>query len=179
MSEYGELWNRCVAFHGHACPGLAIGYRAALTAKAYLDVDFSPDEELVCVTENDACGVDAVQVLTGCSLGKGNLLYRPTGKQAFSFFDRQSGRKVRVLFTHRWNRDEPMDRDAAQAFIMTAPTEELFAISMPTFEVPPTARIFTSLVCECCGETMPEPKARLHEGKTVCLDCFPDYSRGW
>ena len=29
--------------------------------------------------------VDAVQVLTGCTFGKGNLIYRPTGKMAFSF----------------------------------------------------------------------------------------------
>ena len=51
------LWNRCVAFHGHSCPGLAIGFRAATEALAYLGVNGpAADEELVCVTENDACG---------------------------------------------------------------------------------------------------------------------------
>ena len=54
------------------------------------------DEELVCVTENDACGVDAVQVITGCTMGKGNLLYRGTGKMAFSFYCRNSGASVRL-----------------------------------------------------------------------------------
>ena len=28
-----ELWKRCVEFHGHECPGLAIGYKASEAAK--------------------------------------------------------------------------------------------------------------------------------------------------
>ena len=84
-----ELWNRCVEFHGHQCPGLAIGYKVCEAARVTMGITFSYDEEIVCVTENDACGVDAVQVITGCSMGKGNLLYRGTGKQAFTFFKRK------------------------------------------------------------------------------------------
>ena len=60
-----ELWDKCVAFHGHSCPGLAIGFRAATLALELLGLEEgAKDEELVCVTENDACGVDAVQVVT-------------------------------------------------------------------------------------------------------------------
>ena len=47
-----------------ACPGLAIGVRASAIAMDKLNTGLSEDEELVCVTENDACGVDGVQVLT-------------------------------------------------------------------------------------------------------------------
>ena len=87
-----ELWDKCVAFHGHSCPGLAIGFRAATLALELLGLEEgAKDEELVCVTENDACGVDAVQVVTGCTMGKGNLIYRGTGKMAFSFYCRRSG----------------------------------------------------------------------------------------
>ncbi|MCI5189229.1 MAG: hypothetical protein D3905_05405, partial [Candidatus Electrothrix sp. AS4_5] len=43
-----------------------------LAAQKHLQAQFSPDEEIVCVTENDSCSVDAIQVLTGCSIGKGN-----------------------------------------------------------------------------------------------------------
>jgi formylmethanofuran dehydrogenase subunit E len=75
-----ELWRKCVEFHGHECPGLAIGFKACEAAQEQLQLQFSQDEEVVCVTENDACGVDAVQVITGCSIGKGNLIYRGTGK---------------------------------------------------------------------------------------------------
>ena len=90
-----ELWEKCVDFHGHECPGLAIGFRAALQAAEFMGINESNDEELVCVTENDACGVDAIQRLLSCTIGKGNLLYRGTGKMAFSFFERKIGRKIR------------------------------------------------------------------------------------
>ena len=69
------LWDKSVAFHGHECGGLTIGYKAALYAMELLDIDFSKDEDVVCITENDACGVDAIQAILGCSVGKGNLLF--------------------------------------------------------------------------------------------------------
>ena len=39
--------------------------------------------------ENDACSVDAIQVVLGCSVGKGNLLFHMRGKQAYSFYERR------------------------------------------------------------------------------------------
>ena len=69
-----KLWEKAAAFHGHVCPGLTIGYRAALYAMDLLGLTFSDDEQVVCITENDACGVDAIQAILGCSIGKGNLL---------------------------------------------------------------------------------------------------------
>ena len=73
-----ELWEKCVAFHGHECGGLTIGYKAALYAADLLELTFSSDEEVVCISENDACGIDAIQVILGCSIGKGNLLREGT-----------------------------------------------------------------------------------------------------
>ena len=59
-------WDDCVAFHGHSCGGLTIGYKAALYAIELLELKFSDDEEVCCICENDACGVDAIQVMLGC-----------------------------------------------------------------------------------------------------------------
>lgn len=171
-----ENWNRAVKFHGHECPGLAIGVRASEIAMELLGVGVSKDEELVCVTENDACGVDGVQVLTGCSMGKGNLIYRGTGKMAFSFFERKSGRKVRLFLKPLAGE---MSRPERQAFILSAPAEEVFAIGVPKYDPPEKARLFTTVTCEVCGEGAPEHKMRLQEGKTVCLDCFRSYDRGF
>ena len=97
MDETRELWEKAAAFHGHVCGGLTIGYKAALYAIELLGITFSPDEELVCVAENDACGCDAIQAILGCSIGKGNLLFHMTGKQAFSFYNRKTGRSVRLV----------------------------------------------------------------------------------
>ena len=74
-----------------------IGFRAAFYAMDILELNFSEDEEVVCISENDACGVDAIQVVLGCSVGKGNLLFHLVGKQAFSFYNRQTNRSVRLI----------------------------------------------------------------------------------
>jgi formylmethanofuran dehydrogenase subunit E len=169
-------WQKAVEFHGHACPGLAIGFKAVEAVKEKMGVTFSWDEELVCVTENDACGVDAVQVLTGCSFGKGNLIYRDTGKQAFSFFNRKNGESLRMIVKPF---REEMDREKRQEYILNAPVDEIFDFKKPFFDLPEPAIIFTSIVCESCGESAAEHKMRLQDGKKVCLDCFKEYSRGW
>lgn len=171
-----KLWEKCVEFHGHECPGLAIGFKASEAIINKMNIDFSVDEEIVCVTENDACGVDAVQVITGCSMGKGNLIYRQTGKQAFSFFNRKNGEKLRMILK---SFKGDMDRKERQEYILKSNPEEIFEFSIPKYDLPNTARIFNSIDCEVCGETAPEHKIRLNDGKKVCLDCFDDYSRGW
>lgn len=176
--ELKELWDKSIAFHGHECPGLAIGFRASLEAMKILKEEHpAEDEEIVCVTENDACGVDAVQFLTRCTLGKGNLIYRDTGKMAFSFFSRDSGKKVRLMLKPKQDKD--MSRSEHQRFILTAPLEDVFDVTEPSFEIPERARHFESRACEECGEMTPEHKMRLQEGKTVCPDCFKEYTRGW
>ena len=63
-------YDEIVRFHGHECPGLAIGYRMATAAMETLDSFRAEDEELVAIVENDACGVDALQCVTGCTFGK-------------------------------------------------------------------------------------------------------------
>lgn len=173
-----ELWERCVAFHGHECPGLAVGAKACEAAQEKINVEFSKDEEIVCVTENDACGVDAVQVIAGCSFGKGNLIYRGTGKMAFSFFDRKTGRSIRIVMKPYIDEMDGMSRNERQEYILNAPADKIFIFKKPAFEVPEKARIFDTVICEECGEGAPEHKIRLSGGKKLCLDCFKDYSRG-
>ncbi|MDD2443431.1 MAG: FmdE family protein [Desulfotomaculaceae bacterium] len=171
-----ECWEKAVEFHGHECPGLAIGVRVVEAAKKKMGITFSKDEEVVCVTENDACGVDAIQVLTGCSFGKGNLIYRDTGKQAFTFFKRKTGEGLRiVLKTFKGN----MDREHRQEYLLRANIEEIFDFKKPHFSLPHKARIFTTQICGKCEEGVSEHKVRIQDGKMVCLDCFQDYSRGW
>ena len=171
-------WQRCVDFHGHSCPGLAIGFKAVQALEQQMGLVCGGDEELVCVTENDACGVDAVQVLTGCSLGKGNLLYRERGKMAFSFFNRTSGQQLRMVFKLPVSRTNT-ERAALQEMILNADPSELFNFSQPRFSLPEKARIFDSETCEHCAESAVEHLIRLHEGKKLCLDCFEGYTRGW
>lgn len=172
--EKKKLWEQCAEFHGHVCGGLTIGYKASLYAMELLELDFSHDEEVVCISENDACGVDAVQVLLGCSIGKGNLLFHMRGKQAFSFFNRKTGKSVRLVL-----KDRPSfaSKEESFAYLQEREPEELFDVKQPVCQIPERARLFRSFPCDCCGETTAEHMMRLQDGKKLCLDCFKEYDR--
>jgi len=171
---FKDLWQKTVQFHGHECPGLALGFKACEAAIDKMGLNFSTDEEIVCVTENDACGVDAIQYILGCTLGKGNLIYRGRGKMAFNFFNRKNGESLRMIAKPK---KKDMNREDYQEYLLNAPVDELFTFSKPNFELPEEARLFDSITCENCGEETAENKIRLQDGKKVCLDCYKDYSR--
>lgn len=170
-----EKWEQAKAFHGHECPGLAIGFMTVKALTEHIPTGASADEQIVCITENDTCACDAVQSLLSCTLGKGNLIYRPTGKMAFNFYFRDSGKKLRIYF--KADNTENLNRDAWKSKILSTPTNELFNFSEPTMELPERARIFNSVKCEICGEKAREDKIRLQNGKHVCLGCFNSYDR--
>lgn len=189
-----ELIEKTIAFHGHSCPGLAIGIRAAELALQKLG---HPDQsDLVAIVETDMCGVDAIQLLTGCTFGKGNLIHKDFGKMAFSFYDRRKnigfravlcpdisgkvGSELRSLSRKVANgtaneeervRYEEL-RQSLQDRYMNAEMEEIFIIMEPAFPIPKPARILQSLQCEACGEMTMESRTRRLDGKTLCLPCF-------
>ena len=94
-------FKQIVRFHGHTCPGLTIGYRMSKAAMNFLSDSRAKDEEIVAIVENDACGVDAVQYLTGCTFGKGNLIFKDYGKQVYTFYSRNKGKGVRMVYRGR------------------------------------------------------------------------------
>ncbi len=60
---------------------------------------------MVALVETDMCGVDAIQFLTGCTLGKGNLIQRDSGKNAYTFVRRSAGPQRSVgLPLEAWTR---------------------------------------------------------------------------
>ena len=160
------LWEKAVAFHGHECGGLTIGFRASLYAAKLLGLTFSKDERLVCIAENDACGVDAVQALLGCSVGKGNLLFHMTGKQAFSFYERTSGKSVRLVL-----RPAPsgMTREESFCYYQAHTAGELFDVKETRIALPERARLFRSVSCSVCGEETAEHFCRLADGTTFFM----------
>ena len=169
-----KTWQDCVNFHGHECGGLTIGYKASLYAAQLLELTFSTDEQVVCISENDACGVDAVQVMLGCSIGKGNLLFHMRGKQAFTFFNRKSGKSVRLVLKPK---PEGMTKEESFAYYQTCLPEEMFEVKEATLTLPEAARLFDSYVCDCCGEVTGANWIRLVGDKKLCLDCYESYNR--
>ena len=169
-----DLWEKCVDFHGHRCGGLRIGYAAAEYAMKLLNISFSDNEQVVCISENDACGVDAIQVMLGCSIGKGNLLFHMRGKQAFSFYNRRTGKSVRLVLKPK---PKGMTRAESFAYYQACRPEEMFIVKETSIRLPEPARLFDSYVCDCCGETAGSEWIRLSGDKKLCLDCYEVYNR--
>ncbi len=189
-----ELIQQTIKFHGHSCPGLAIGIRAAELALAKLGR--ATDEEIVAVVETDMCGVDAVQFLTGCTFGKGNLIHLDYGKNAFTFYRRSDGKGIRIVTrggTPQYQDDElsalrkkmlkekltPEEQDKMEKGkaarierIMDADPQDLFEVNPAQGPIPRKARILQSLPCEACGELTMESRTRRYLGQTLCIPCF-------
>ena len=164
--------ERVVAFHGHYCPGVLTGYLAAKIAMARLDASRAEDEELIAIVENDTCAVDAVQVLTGCTFGKGNLFFRDYGRHVYTFALRPSGKAVRIARKPR--KEEPPEdetREQVIARLLAAPADELFEVDEGAIDLPDTAHIRDSIVCSRCGTPAMSTRVEEVDGRPVCRAC--------
>ena len=167
-----QAYNDMVGFHGHSCPGLAIGYRMAKAALEFLSGAHSRDEEIVAVTENDACGVDALQWISGCTFGKGNLIFKDYGKQVYTLYNRKTGRGARVVFkADNIPGNIQKDRGKFICWLLSAPENEVVSVAEVQINEPAPARIMNSVKCGFCGEKVMETRAKQVKGKTACIPC--------
>lgn len=182
-----------VAFHGHMCPGLAVGVRASLIGLR--EVGRPPQQPVSVVAETAMCSVDAVQFLTGCTLGNGDLVFRDHGKNAFTFVRRSDGRAVRVMARpdalppdpeHARLRslvDQGVATDADRArfselhlarstTILALAEEELFSIEVE--DRPPSLpddRTQETVACARCGEAVMRTRVVATAGGFRCAPC--------
>ena len=185
----------CVEFHGHICPGLMYGYRVAKEAMKLMDITRAVDEEVVAICENDSCAVDALQVLLGTVAGKGNLIIKNFGKNAYtvlSRFKRQAYRFSRnTRYDYKGMAKNEFDRLEAAVAAKTAseddrrnlkrlkiddllarPFEEIFTTTEVPFDEPLYAQLAPSEPCAICGEmTMASKMMKLSDGRQVCMPC--------
>ncbi len=183
-------FQKAAEFHGHTCPGLAMGYRVAKYVKEHYPR--SKDEELVCIAENKSCSVDAIQSLLGCTAGKGNLILKDNGKQVFTVYSRDKSKALRIYFKGNvFKRMDALRQKAALGElrpeekkemeglrsrviedILSAKDEDLLAVKEVDIPAPEKARIYPSLKCQECGEAFMEILGRTAGGKVVCKDCY-------
>jgi len=164
-------FEQVTRFHGHFCGGTVIGYRASKEALRRLGADRAHDEELIAIVENDSCAVDAVQVITGCTFGKGNLFFRDHGKHVYTFALRPSGRAVRL--SRKPDGHLPPDQ------MLSEPIGRIFWIDEMTIELPKPARIHDTVVCSRCGEPVMETRTRRRGDKLLCIPCTARGQEAW
>ena len=170
MPAYPSALEAVIAFHRHLCPGVLIGYRASLIGLRELQSDPATDEELTAVVYTDSCAADAVQLMTGCTFGKGNLKFLDVGKHVFLFSKRGEEESIRVALRYAilpgaGSREEAIQR------LLEQPDDELYKVERVKAEVPPPARIYPTIQCSFCGEGVMEPRVRVRDGRFACLEC--------
>ncbi len=188
-----KTYAEAVAFHGHSCPGLALGFRTAIAAMNRLKAGRSKDEEIVAIVENDSCAVDAIQAVTGCTFGKGNLIFRDIGKRGYTFCNRKTGKGIRIVERYA-PLESPKLRKLRKAVlggtatekqreewlelrrqtiddILHAPEKSVLSITRTAATPPAPARVFDSLSCSRCGEKVMEPRAIKTRSGVYCADC--------
>ena len=192
QQNFDDDLRETIQFHGHLCPGLALGYRVAKAALRELDAERPGDEELIAIVENDSCAVDAIQFITGCTFGKGNFVFRDYGKHVYTLHNRRTGKGVRISEDYGGFQNDPrypelkkrMDSGEdvgaeMQTFkmekasaILAADEGELLKVSPATALPPPEAKIWASVRCAECGERFMESRGRTRQGRIVCIPCF-------
>jgi len=187
--------NTCIEFHGHLCPGLVYGYLVGKEAIKLLHFKRSKDEEIVAISENDSCAVDALQVLLGTSIGKGNLILKDYGKNVYTIMNRQQKRAYRFSrnqsYDYTGKSKEAFARlDTAistgtatekerwrhkylkSADLLSRPFQDLFITTEVDVVMPPYAPLARSEACENCGEmTMSTKLVDMEDGGRVCIPC--------
>jgi formylmethanofuran dehydrogenase subunit E len=182
-----DLAAVAAAFHGELCPALAMGVQAA-----WLALDRLGGGDLMVVAEAQMCAIDAIQALTGCTLGNRNLVQVDHGKNVYTFFRRGDGRAIRVSGRGSW--DEPYRelRSRANAglasdeerslltkrkaevveAILDADPEALYSVAK-VFQPLPTRPLTDQwLPCDACGELVMETRGRRLLGRNYCQPCF-------
>ncbi len=190
MKDFADV----VAFHGHSCGGLAIGYKACELAIQELGLTFSADEEIVAVTETDSCTVDAIQVVLGCTAGKGNLFVNNWGKTAFSFYRRDNASSIRLVINQSampanpemvalrpkimsgaaTPEEEAEFHRLAHVYvdqILAIPAEDMFIVKKADVPLPKPAMLYNNVTCSCCGETVADGLAVQKDGQYICIPC--------
>jgi len=160
--------DKAVEFHGHLCPFVVVGTLISNFAKEKLGFERAEDEEIYCIAENDSCAVDAIQALTGCTLGKGNLIIKHYGKHVYTFGSRNSKKALRIYFN-----PEVFAGKSFQEKIELAKKLDYSALSSSWIDIepPPRAEIRKSEKCDICGEYAKDTSLVKHGNKKLCIPC--------
>ncbi|MHB1005458.1 MAG: tRNA (N6-threonylcarbamoyladenosine(37)-N6)-methyltransferase TrmO [Chloroflexota bacterium] len=154
------LMHEAENFHGERCPGLALGVRMVYATMQAFAVS-ARDKELLATVGVDGCVADAVQALTGATLGNHRL--KPSSATAFHF---QLGERELTFWTH-----DLAGRSVEE--IMAAEADRLFSVSEgpASHEKEPPSHA-ASLAGERRARVLAVVQASLINGKLPCPIAF-------
>jgi formylmethanofuran dehydrogenase subunit E len=187
MNKFEELLEESTKIHGHVCPGQVIGVRMAMIGLREIgirDPRGTQRKEFYVLVEIDRCATDAIQTVTGCSLGKRSLKWLDYGIMAATFVNLKSGSAVRITAleearetSRRYFPDiDDKYRQQLEAYRLM-PEEELFrvqrvSVSIPDEDMP--GRPKRRVQCEACGDWVQDCRDLEIEGRRLCRACAGD-----
>jgi formylmethanofuran dehydrogenase subunit E len=184
MNSFAEQLQESTRIHGHICAGQVIGVRMSMLALSLLglnDPKGADRKRLYVIVEIDRCATDAIQSVTGCSLGKRSMKWLDHGIMAATFVNLETGKAVRVtaleeardLANHYClELDDKYARQLAAYKVM--PESELFRIEAVSVDIHPEdlpGRPLKRVQCQGCGDWVQDNRDVLVDGKVLCRNC--------
>lgn len=163
MMNIHDEYKKAGVIHGHYCPGLAIGVRAAVEGLHFLG-----DGKINVIAERSACWLDGFSVI-GATVGNGKLKISDTGKPAFSMYNEENGKSIRLMLK---SSPTGLSRDEMTLWLLTSPVEEVFSVGDTKQPFPEYKPAGGEVICAVCGEPVLESKALDKDGKYYCIDCL-------
>ncbi len=184
MKSFTTFLEESTRIHGHVCAGQVIGVRMAILALSLLDINDPKGQDrkkLYVLVEIDRCATDAIQSVTGCSLGKRSMKWLDHGVMAATFVNLDSDKAFRVTaleeareFSKKYC-SEITDKYARQLeAYKIMPQDELFRVEPVSVKIPPAdmpGRPLKRVQCESCMDWVQDKRDVLVEGKVLCCKC--------
>lgn len=182
--DFESLLNESVKIHGHLCPGQVLGVKMSILGLKKADIEEPRGKDrknIIVFVEMDRCATDAVQSVTGCSLGHRTMKFMDYGKMAATFVNLKTGKAVRVIAKEE-ARDKakeyfPDIQDKYKAQIEAykiMSDNDLFDVMDVKVEIKPEdmpGRPLKRVKCEGCGEYVQDMRDIEIDGKTLCVPC--------
>ncbi|MBI5212443.1 MAG: TraR/DksA C4-type zinc finger protein [Nitrospirae bacterium] len=182
--DFESLLNESVRIHGHLCPGQVLGVKMSILGLKNIAIEDPKGKDrknIIVFVEMDRCATDAVQSVTGCSLGHRTMKFMDYGKMAATFVNLKTGKAVRVIAKEE-------ARDKAKEYFPEIPDkykaqleaykimsdDELFDTMNVKVEIKPhdmPGRPLKRVKCEGCGEYVQDMRDVESGGKTLCVPC--------
>ena len=125
------LWEEAVKFHGHECPGLAIGIRACEAIISKMNIK-PKEDKIICITENNTCPVDGIKYVFGCDYDKKNLFYKESDELVFNILKTSNNDSLRIIYKGKNDTDS---KDGYMKYILNADIDELFDFSKVKYDL--------------------------------------------
>jgi len=182
--DFNALLHESVRIHGHLCAGQVLGVRMSMLGLREIgisDPKGTDRKSLIVYVEMDRCATDAVQSVTGCSLGHRTMKFMDYGKMAATFLNTKTGKAMRLV-AREDSRDKAKERfpesenkyaGQLEAYKVMS-DEELFDAMEVVVKVRPEdlpGRPMRRVQCDSCGEHVQDMREVYQDGKVLCVAC--------